>query len=150
MSRPNLAEQFKKMQEHHLDLESSNKDLEENLNAKRVTLWSAVVIQNEEPSHRTGKEPVDQEPRIKKSWKHAKDRYERDEENMDIERNYEMSREKSHDRYQPSAEKNRFQTQKSLKEDSENRDSTRTNETDFKRLERMIEEVALSRKDLTA
>ena len=63
------------MQERLLTLEASKKDTEEKLKTKRVTLQSAVVIHDEEPSHRASEEPADQEPRIKKSRKHANYQY---------------------------------------------------------------------------
>ena len=73
LPRPSLAEQFKEMQERLLALEASNRELEEMLCAKNDTMWSVVMIPDEEPSHRPSKEPVEQEPQIKKSRRHAKD-----------------------------------------------------------------------------
>ena len=52
---------------------------------KRVTIRSAVVIPDEEPSHRSGKEPMEKGPRIKKSRRHTKDHYERDCEDSESE-----------------------------------------------------------------
>ena len=51
------------MQKPLLDLGAN---IQEKLRAKRVTLRSAVVIPDKEPSHRLGKESVEQESRIKK------------------------------------------------------------------------------------
>lgn len=88
-------------------MEASNNDLEEKLRGKRVTLWSALVILDQEPSHLAGKKPIGQEARIKKSWKHAKNRYKREEDCMDTEGGYHINQENIYDRYQPSTEKNR-------------------------------------------
>lgn len=74
MPRPSPEEHFKEVQELLLALEASNNELKEKLKAKRVTLRSAIVIPDKEPSHRANKEHVDQEKMIKKSRKHAKDR----------------------------------------------------------------------------
>lgn len=94
LRQPSLAEQFKEMQERIQALEANNKELRGRLQAKKVTLWSTVVIPNEEPSHLSGKEPMEQEPRIKKSRKHAKDRYERETEGTNLE-GYQANNEKN-------------------------------------------------------
>ena len=57
-----LEEQFRQMQEHLSVLEASNKEFKRRLQTRKVTLRSAVVIPDEEPSHRLGKEPVGQDP----------------------------------------------------------------------------------------
>ena len=54
LPQPCLAEQVKEMQERLLVLETRNKELEGRLRAKKVRLRRAVVISEEEPSHRSG------------------------------------------------------------------------------------------------
>ena len=104
------------------------------------------MIPDEEPSHRLGKGPAEHEPRIKKSRMHAKDHYEREENDSGSE-GYQASHEKIHDRYQPSSERSRSLTMKGLKENSEETgDNASTNETNFERLKRRIEEVELCQK----
>ena len=78
VSQPSPADQFKEVQEHLLELEASNQKVRGKLQTKKVTLRSAVVIPDDERSHRSGKEPMEQEQRAKKSRKHAKDCYERE------------------------------------------------------------------------
>lgn len=52
LPHPSLADQFKEMQERLLVLEASNRELEEMLHAKKVTMRSTIMILDEEPSHR--------------------------------------------------------------------------------------------------
>ena len=65
LPHPNLAEQFKEMQERLLVLKDSNRYLREKLQAKKDILWSVVLILDEEPSHRYGKEPWSRSCRLK-------------------------------------------------------------------------------------
>ena len=94
-----------------------------------------MVIPDEEPSHRSGKKPMEQEPRIKKSRRHAKDRYEREKEDFDSD-GFQVSQGKNPDRYQRSEERCRSQTMKDHGGSSGMSDSASTNETNFKKLER--------------
>ena len=71
LPEPSLEEQFRQMQERLSVLEANNRELKRRLQTKKVTLRSAVVIPDEEPSHRSGKEPVGQDPQVKKSRRHA-------------------------------------------------------------------------------
>lgn len=57
LPQPNLAEQFKEMQERLQALKTSNIELRGRLQAKRVTMRSAVVIPGEEPSRGLEKSP---------------------------------------------------------------------------------------------
>jgi len=143
---PSLEEQFRQMQERLSVLEANNRDLKRRLQTKRVTLRSAIVIPDEEPSHRSGKEPIGQGPQVKKPRKHARDRYERMEDVSESEKE-QYSQEKIPDRYQPSMDKGHSSTFRHSLECSETEDSASTNKTNLRRLERRIEEVALGQRE---
>lgn len=79
--------------------------------------------------------------------RNAKDRYEMEEDSSNTE-GYQATQENISDSYQPSIEKS-ISFMKGPEENSETGGSASTNETDFKRLELLIEEVILVHKDST-
>lgn len=107
-----------------------------------------MVILDEEPLHRSDKEFAEQESQIKKSRKHIKDQYEREENDSDSD-GYLASQENIPNQYQPSTKRSKSYTMKDPEENSKIRDSPSTNETNFKRLEHRIEEVALGQNNPT-